>query len=499
MAEDQESAQALLKPVRDLLLREEATMALERLNFLVRTHAFREEEQWIIYDHYATCYYKLFDLANWRKYAWACLTSPKGQPLARQQANYSDYIFMLHYFPNVSDAAMRQAHFRYQQFTDAMAKFDHPLARHAHAKLRIGYLAAELAENVVSYFTIQLLTAYDPVRYEIYAYSLRDVEDQLTDVLRQHVKKLVFFPKGTTPRARAQMIYDDEIDILFDLDVHASGGRTLLVSGAKPAPVQVCGIGYMSTSGTDVFDAFLGDRYCDPPGLHDEDFAEKRILRVPSHLCYTPSERVLRYRSPSYVPHDPIVFGSFNNFFKITEEMLAAWREILRRVPGSRILLKNSSHKANAMKVTRRRVLAAGIPADAVTLEDATGDYLARYADVDIMLDTYPYTGGGTTCESLYMGVPVVARYGRRHGARFSYSILQNAGLGELACATTEEYIEKAVALAGDRALLTALHAQLPAMMQQSPVMAANAYVRAVEACYEKLFAAWRARKKEGN
>ena len=499
MGERPEGVQALLQPVRALLLRDEAKMALERLNFLVHTHAFREEEQWLVYDYYATCYYKLFDIENFRRYQWACLTSPKGQSMARQQLNYSDYLFMLHYFPDVSDEEMRQAHFRYQQFTDAMEKFDHPLARHQHAKLRIGYLAAELSENVVSLFSIQLLTAFDPRRYEVYAYSVRPVEDRLTDLLRSYVKKLVFFPEDATPHACAQSIYEDEIDVLFDLDVHASGGRTLLVAGEKPAPVQIAGIGYMSTSGTDVFDAFLGDRYCDPPGLHDEDFAEQTILRLPSHLCYTPSERVLRYRPPAYVPHDPIVFGSFNNFFKITDEMLAAWREILRRVPGSRILLKNSSHKANAMKVTRRRVLAAGIPADAVTLEDATGDYLARYADVDIMLDTYPYTGGGTTCESLYMGVPVVARYGRRHGARFSYSILQNAGLGELACATTEEYIEKAVALAGDRALLTALHAQLPAMMQQSPVMAANAYVRAVEACYEKLFAAWRARKKEGN
>ena len=498
MAEGQ-SAQELLEPVRDLLERGEATMAFERLNFLVHTHAFAEDEQWIVYDHYATCYYKLFDLENWRKYAWACLTATKGQPRRRQQENYSDYIFMLHYFPDVSDEAMRQAHFRYQEFTDAMEKFEHPLARHQHAKLRIGYLAAEMAENVVSLFSIQLLTAFDPRRFEVYAYSLRPVEDRLTDLLRSYVKKLVFFPAGTTPQERARMIYEDEIDVLFDLDVHASGGRTLLVSGTKPAPVQACGIGYMSTSGTDVFDAFLGDRFCDPPGLHDEDFAEKTILRLPSHLCYTPSERVLRCRPTAYVPHDPIVFGSFNNFFKITDEMLAAWREILRRVPGSRMIIKNSSRKTNAMKVTRRRVLAAGIPEDAFTLEDATGDYLARYADVDIMLDTYPYTGGGTTCESLYMGVPVVARYGRRHGARFSYSILQNVGIGELACRATEEYIEKAVALASDKALLTALHAQLPTMLQRSPVMAANAYVRTVEACYEKLFAAWRARKKEGN
>ena len=112
------------------------------------------------------------------------------------------------------------------------------------------------------------------------------------------------------------------------------------------------------------------------------------------------------------------------------------------------------------------------------------------------MLDTYPYTGGGTTCESLYMGVPVVARYGRRHGERFSYSLLQNAGLGDLACRTREEYIELAVSLAQSPALLQKLHEDIPRLFQASPVMNSQQYVREVEAAYRRIWQTWLQQKK---
>ena len=488
----------LLQPVRDLLRQEEPQLALDKLNFLVHAHTFAPEAQWLIYDHYATCYLKLVDLLRWRQYAWASITAATGQPRGQQQTNFSDYLFMLHYFPDVSDAELSQQHFLYQQFADATPKFRHPLSRHQHEKLRIGYLASMFSENVVSLFSIQLLAAYDRERFEVYTYSTRAREDQLTEFLQPYVKKMTVFQPGQTAEERAQMIYDDEIDILFDLEVHAGGGLTMMLMCAKPAPVQVAGIGYMSTSGTDVVDAFLGDPYCDPPGLHDGEFREK-IWRLPhSHFCYTPSERVLRCEERPYVPHTPIVFGSFNNVFKITDEMLGAWREILARVPESRMLIKNSSHRTGALPHLRRQLQDAGMPMDRIETEDATGEYLQRYADVDIMLDTYPYTGGGTTCESLYMGVPIIARYGRRHGNRFSYSIMQNVGVGDLCCATLQEYVEKAVALAQDRELLTALHQQLRSMMQHSPVMAAGAYVRDVEAGYERLWQQWLTRAQAG-
>ena len=482
--------------VLDLLDKEAPQQALDRLNRLIQEVGYKPDEEWRVLQYYSQCYYKLFDKQKCRQYSWAALKHSKGQPFRIQQLEFSDYLFMLHYYPEVTDAEMRHLHFFYDRFTRAVEQYKHNPKRHQHDKLRIGYIAGEFTDNVVSYFTIQLLQAYNRDAFAVYCYQLHAGRDLLTDDIEQHITVMRRYPRTVEYSKVAQEIYDDEIDILFDFDVHASGGRTMAVMSYRPAPVQVAGIGYMSTSGSSAVDYFLGDPYCDPPGLHDEDFCEE-IWRLPhSHFCYTPSARVLKVQK-AYHPHEPIVFGSFNNFLKINTEIMADWLQIIRQVPGSRILIKNSSHKTNALKVIDRQLRHQGFNPGEYILEDATGDYLERYLDVDILLDTYPYTGGGTSCEALYMGVPVIARYGRRHGERFSYSILQNIGLGELACATRTEYIAKAVSLAEDKELLSALHQQIPAMMKASPLMDGARYVQAVENMYRQIWAKWQKKQKK--
>ncbi|WP_072000133.1 hypothetical protein [Selenomonas ruminantium] len=478
------------KPVLNLLRQEAPQQALDRLNQMVQEVGYAPDEEWRILQYYSQCYYKLFDKQKCRAYSWAALQHSEGQPFRIQQLEFSDYLFMLHYYPEVTDTELRELHFMYDRFTQTVEQYRHKVNHHQHKQLRIGYLACEFTDNVVSRFTIPLLIAYDRDRFEVYCYQLGEGRDWLTDEIEKQVKVLRRYPRNSELSRVAADIYADEVDILFDFDVHASGGRTMAVMSYRPAPVQVAGIGYMSTSGSSAVDYFLGDAYCDPSGLHDEDFREE-IWRLPhSHFCYTPSARVLAVKK-KYQLHEPIIFGSFNNFLKLNDEMLEAWLAIIRQVPGSKILLKNSSHKTNALKIVGRKLRSLGFKPKEYILEDATEDYLERYLDVDILLDTYPYTGGGTTCEALYMGVPVVTRYGRRHGQRFSYGILQNIGLGELACATFAEYIAKAVALAMDKDLLQALHQQIPQLMQESPLMNGAAYVQAVEDMYRGIWAKW--------
>lgn len=487
---------AHLRPAQDLIKRKKPREALEQLERILQQWKPPKDALWRVYEYYATCYYGMADLQKWRKYGWATVTAAEGQPRRIQQGNLSNYVFMMHYFPDVSDKELRDLHFIYDQFAQAERPFRHPLSRHRHKKIRIGYLTEALSENVVNYFSQHLMTMYDSDRFEVYAYGVRHLQDGITDTLRQHVKKLKIYSDPFMVRKTAEEIYEDEIDILFDMDLHATSGRTLMVMCCRPAPVQIGGIGYMSTSGTRALDYFLGDPYCDPPGLNEKDFAEQ-ILRMPhTHLGYFPSERVRNQvvRKP-YQPHHPIVFGSFNNFFKLNDDVLEAWLEISRRVQDSHFLIKNSTRKTCIMEVTRQRLLDAGFRPDQFTLEDTTKDYMQRYNDVDIMLDTYPYTGGATTCESLLMGVPVVARYGRRHGSRFSYSLLMNAGLGDLACRTREEYITLAVALAKSPALLQRLHATIPHMFESSPVMNAQQYVRDLESLYERIWQTWLTKK----
>jgi len=464
--------------------------ALDRLNAIVQREHFAPEDMWRIWQCYSLIWYRLFDRKKSRAYAWQALTHPGGQPRVVQQIEYSDYLFFQHYFDDVSDDERRALEMQYDKFSEASEKFPHPLSRHQHKKLRIGYLAREFCDGVLMYFSAQLLLAYHRDAFEVYIYQLSEEHDLFTDQLGQRVTQLRMFPRNVDYKDVAQAIWDDEIDILFDLEVHGAGGRSMVVMCYEPAPVQVAGIGYMSSSGTKAVDYFLGDPYCDPPGLHDEDFAET-ILRLPkTHFCYTPSTRALRARHDYHV-HSPVVFGSFNNFSKLTDRILRLWLRIVRAVPGSRLLLKNSSEKLNALRMTWRRLLHFGFHPEEFVLESSTAEYLSRYQDVDIALDTYLYPGGGTTCDALYMGVPVITRYGRRHGTRFGYSLLENIGLGELACKDDEEYVAKAIALANDPELLAALHVQIPKMFQASPVMDAASYVRDVETAYRDIFARW--------
>ena len=290
-----------------------------------------------------------------------------------------------------------------------------------------------------------------------------------------------------TPAEAARRIHADEVDILFDLAGHSAGGKTLQIAAYKPAPVQISGIGYFNTTGLSAMDYFLGDAIVDPPEM-DALFVE-RILRLPeSHLCFTPSERFRAYEQLQRAPHTPVVFGSFNNFAKITDEMLTCWSEVLRAVPTARLLLKNVHPRAETLIRMWQRAEHAGIDLARLELRPGSKDYLRDYLDADVILDTYPYQGGGTTCEALCMGLPVVTMAGTRHGARFAVSLLKNAGLGELIAESPAAYVERAIGLANDPELLAALHTAIPRMMRASPLMDGVRYVRAVEAAYEMIW-----------
>ena len=451
-------------------------------------------DRWAVYRAYSLCYWALGDRENWRRYIWASINSPEGQQRERQEESLSNYLFGLHYFPQVSDAELSGLHMLYNRFAQTAVPFPHDRPRHQHRKLRIGYIANRVNKSVLSTFYWALISAYDSNRFEVYFYGLNDEKDDETssgfcDQVRAQVKALRLFPDGKNLHDIAQVIYDDEIDSRFDLEVHVSGGHTLRVLTYRPAPVQLSGIGYMSTSGTKAIDYFLGDRYLDPPGLHDEDFSEQ-IIRLPhSHFCYTPQEgeevlSKLRY----WQLHEFTVFGSFNNFRKLSTEQLNTWVKIIRRVPQSHLLLRDSSHQLQEGQRIKETLLAQELRPDQFTIEYADKHYLERYSVVDIALDTYPYTGGGTTCNALYMGVPVITRYGRRHGSRFGYSLLMNLGLEELTAPDEAGYIERAVALAGDRELLMALRCNLSAMMQHSVLMDSRQYMHDVECAYETIW-----------
>ena len=389
---------------------------------------------------------------------------------------------------DIDRSSLLKKHKSYEELFRRVKRYSHSGRR--HSKIRLGYISPDFRKHVMYEFIRPFFQFYDKESFEVYAYSLAKEPDDCTNWFKQMAdgwRELSPY----TPELTAKQIWEDEIDILFDLAGHTAD-TGLPALAWKPAPVQISGLGYMTTTGLSAVDYFLTDEFMDPPGEHEEDFVEK-LLHVKSQLCYKsltdnlPQSSTAPCRERGWV-----LFGAFNGYHKITDEMLFAWKRILDEVPASKILFKCQVFFAPSMKLAAyNRFKRIGFEMNRVILEPATREYMNRYLDVDIALDTYPYPGGGTTCDALYMGVPVISRYSDRHSTRFAYSILQNVGVGELATDSLEGYIERAVAVAKDWDLLEYLHRNLRSMMEKSPVMDAKGYMREIEARYREIWERW--------
>ena len=405
------------------------------------------------------------------------------------QETYSNYLFFSHYCQD-DWTALQAALQGYQHFFQGRKWFSHSRGRHQGEKIRLGYLSTDFYSHIVVNFSIQLFACYDRSRYEVFLYGRQTLEDRTTQQLQNLVDHWQNIG-GMTYAEAATRIYEDGIDILVDLSGHTNRGATLIIDSYKPAPVQICGIGWFNTTGLAAMDYFMTDCYCCPVGQDDDDFTEQLIRLPHTHLCYTPPDYARQCRR-DWQPHDRITFGSFNNFAKITDEMLILWLDILNQVPGSRLLLKNSHHGARHQQTELlARARRVGYQADQLELRLSTDGPLQEYQELDIALDTYPYPGGGTTCDALYYGVPVITLAGHHHGARFGASILQNVGLGSLVTDSPAAYVALASALAAEPQLLAKLHQVLPQKIEQSPLMDGRGYVQDIEAVYEKVWAVW--------
>ena len=322
---------------------------------------------------------------------------------------------------------------------------------------------------------------FDDNLFTVYCYSNVKEPDEVTELFRKVVKNWRDIYDLTDEQA-AKLIRDDEIDILFDLDGHTENNR-LRVAAYRPATVQISGVGYMNSTGLDCFDYFLSDVYC----AGDSSWFTEKLLVLPhSHICY---ESPIKLEPAAYPPcfrNKFVTFGSFNQFAKVTDSMLTAWKKILDAVPNSRLLLKHKIFSSDdGRQFVSKRLKNFGFDLVRVEMRGfSEHHHLIEYGDVDIALDTFPYTGGVTTCEALYMGVPVVSLYGDKHGTRLGLSILNNVGLYELAVDSYDDYVKRAVALANDWELLAILRKNLRTMMKKSPLMDSANYIRETEQAF---------------
>ena len=403
---------------------------------------------------------------------------------------YSKYLFMRNYrYLGAKDGRLKAEH--YESLLDVHPYKHDNAARTARRKLRIGYISPDFREHSVSYFLPPLLRHFDGEQFMVFCYATGR-SDAVTERLR--TRRVTWRDlRGRPPRTAARLIAEDKIDILVDLSGH-SQDNALPIMAYRPAPVQVSGIGYTNTTGLRAIDYFLSDEICIPKGdtAAEAGFVE-RILRLShSHLCYAP-ELIRVMPEAGYEPpmrkNGYVTFGSFNNFAKVTDETLLLWRGILESVRDSKLVIKGKIASIDAgINFAKKRFSMLSYDLARVEFRPYSPDYLEQYRDIDIALDTAPYNGGLTTCEALYMGVPVISLRGRTHGSRFGASILTNAGGRELVAGNDINYVRRAVQLAETPKLLEAYHMGLRANMKRSPLMNIEGYMEELETAYQEIW-----------
>ncbi|CAK0756918.1 protein O-GlcNAc transferase [Gammaproteobacteria bacterium] len=349
--------------------------------------------------------------------------------------------------------------------------------------LRIGYVSADVCQHTVGLFVKPVLEAHDPTKVMAFVYSAGQVKDWVTDAIRACTQYRDVADLDDV--ALATLIRQDEIDVLVDLSGHTAGSR-LTVFAHRPAPVQVSWLGYFATTGLAYLDAVLLDAWHAPPGT-EAQFAEP-IIRLPmGRFCYQPVPWAPgEVAPPPCLKTGHITFGCFNNTGKLNAGVFDAWAKILSAVPDSRLMLKWRTFADEGLCQSVRAAFAGrGIEPSRIELRGASFhvDVLKEYADIDIALDPFPFTGGLTSCEALWMGVPVVTLPQSRVVSRQTLAFLSAIGISELMAKDAEDYVQIAVELASDRERLATLRSSLCARMRASPLMDVSGFTREFERC----------------
>jgi predicted O-linked N-acetylglucosamine transferase (SPINDLY family) len=360
--------------------------------------------------------------------------------------------------------------------------------------LRIGVLSGDLRTHSVGYFAEAFMRNM-PAGWTLVAFST--TADRGNDAMTMRFRAMCNSWVDASPLNDAALdaaIREHRIDVLVELSGHTSGGR-LTALDRKPAPVIVSAIGYPNTTGHPCIDWRIVDSVTDPAGA--EALCTERLARIdPCFLCYTPPADA---PIPEMPPADqPVTFGSFNLTSKIRDETIAVWARVLAAVPCSRLLLKSKSiADPTTLGRLQARMQAGGIDPsriDSIAYTKTVDEHLRLYARVHVALDTMPYNGTTTTCEALWMGVPVVCVEGDRHAARVGASLLRATGCEHLLGSTADEFVDIAVKLAHDRAQLTALRSESRARLLASPLMDSRRYAERFHSALRECYRAQHAR-----
>jgi predicted O-linked N-acetylglucosamine transferase (SPINDLY family) len=407
---------------------------------------------------------------------------------------HSNMLLAMHYSKGDDARVMYEAHLEWaRRHARDLPRSEHAVSMRAQGrKLNIGYVSPNFQHHAVAWSIEPVLAAHDHGAFRIFFYSTVANPDAVTRrfmTLCDEWRDI----HAISDEMAARLVRQDRIDILVDLAGHTGGGRPLLFA-RKPAPVQVNWQGYPNTTGLAQVDYRITDAYADPEGEADNHHTERLVRLATGFFCYAPPPDAPEPGEPPVLKSGRITFGCFNNLAKVTPETIRLWSRILAGAPQARLIMKaHALGEESARRDVHALFAENGIAAGRVELLGPVashGGHLGAYRDVDIALDPFPYQGTATTCEALWMGVPVVALAGRTHLSRVSVSVLRRVGLDALIATTPDEYVHKALALARDPEQLRVLRAEMRQRMRASPLLDAVAFARALEAAYQTMWSA---------
>ena len=400
----------------------------------------------------------------------------------------------LHYRDGITLEELATAHDRFNRvFAEPYRgqRQPHDNDRAPDRPLRIGFVSPDLHRHPVGFFVVRMFEHLDRQQVEATGYHNSLSNDDITDRIRSAASSWRDV-HGWSDDRLTQAIRDDGIDILFDLTGHTRDNR-LLVFARRPAPIQISWAGYVGTTGLRTMDYVLADRYEIPPEA--EPHYCERVLRMPDgYICFEPPACAPPVSPLPALNKGHVTFGSFNNQAKLGQQTVATWSRILHRVPGSRLVLKYYAMSNPAVAGRLREMFASqGVEPDRIDFFGTTShaEQMERYRDVDIALDPFPYNGGLTTLEALWMGVPVVTCPGETFAGRHSLSHLSNVGLTTTIAGDLEDYVSLAESLAGDLPALARLREVLRDRMQSSPLCDGERFARNFERLMRNVWREW--------
>ncbi len=411
---------------------------------------------------------------------------------------HSDLLYTLHYDPEISPETLFAEHQRWAKlhaealYPDLSSRNSFDNDHNPNRRLRIGYVSADFRSHPVAYFLYGALEHADREHFELFAYSDVKTVDRVTSRCKAAFEHWTDTSRFTDVQL-AQRIREDRIDILVDQTGHAGGNR-MLVFARKPAPIQLTFNGYVDTTGLHTMDYRWTDMYHDPPNSNQQSYTEQLLYLPQGQWCYAPDvegESFPEVDVPPVLRNGFITFGSFNKPIKMNRSVLELWARLLREVPTARLMIAITGGPENNRSV-RERVVSAGIPGNRLDLVAKTHtrrEYLERYRQIDIALDTFPFNGMTTTCDALLMGVPVIALAGSSYVSRSIVSFLTMANLPELIANSSDKYINLAGSLANNRKRLVDYRMTLRDQLLNSELCNKKHFAHKLEQAF---FAMWR-------